>query len=137
MGLSNKLSYEAGSFSHRHNPHRILQPEVLKLYFPHAGILGCAVCLAPQSFLPVYPHASVGPPYPPADTQLPISSPPTSLHECFFFNSLVVTLSYSFDFLAVLVIFCFQICCCPSFGCARRHSVSTYMSILAGSPYFL
>ena len=23
--------------------------------------------------------------------------------------------------------------CCPSFGCARRHSVSTYASILAGS----
>ena len=25
--------------------------------------------------------------------------------------------------------------CCPSFGCARRHSVSTYASILAGSPH--
>ena len=24
--------------------------------------------------------------------------------------------------------------CCPSFGCARRHSVSTYASILTGSP---
>ena len=24
--------------------------------------------------------------------------------------------------------------CCPSFGCARRHSVSTYASILSGSP---
>ena len=24
--------------------------------------------------------------------------------------------------------------CCPSFGCARRHSVSTYTSILARSP---
>ena len=28
---------------------------------------------------------------------------------------------------------CFKICCCPSFGGARRHSVSTYTSILAGS----
>ena len=34
-----------------------------------------------------------------------------------------------FDFLSVLVV-----CCCPSFGCARKHSVSTYASILAGSP---
>ena len=24
--------------------------------------------------------------------------------------------------------------CCPSFGCVRRHSVSTYTSILTGSP---
>ena len=27
--------------------------------------------------------------------------------------------------------------CCPSFGCARRHSVSTYASILAGSLSFI
>ena len=25
-------------------------------------------------------------------------------------------------------------CCCPSFGCVRRRSVSTYASIVAGSP---
>ena len=29
--------------------------------------------------------------------------------------------------------FLFLNCCCPSFGCARSHSVSTYTSILAGS----
>ena len=29
--------------------------------------------------------------------------------------------------------FLFLNCYCPSFGCARRHSVSTYTSILAGS----
>ena len=34
--------------------------------------------------------------------QLPISSPPTCLHECFFFNSLVVRLPIQLDFLAVL-----------------------------------
>ena len=62
---------------------------------------------------------------------LPVSTPPTSLNECFFFNSLVVGLPYSSGILSV--IFCFQICCCPSLGCARRHSVSTYASILAGS----
>ena len=34
MGLSNELSCEAGSFSCCHNPHRFLQSEVLRLYFP-------------------------------------------------------------------------------------------------------
>ena len=28
--------------------------------------------------------------------------------------------------------FLFLNCCCPSFGCGRRHSVSTYASIFAG-----
>ena len=61
---------------------------------------------------PGYPHANVGPLGPPATTLpalvhqllpcgaspppwLPISAPPTSLDECFFFNSLVVRLPYS------------------------------------------
>ena len=34
MGLSNKLSCEAGSFSCCHNPHRFFQSEVLRLSFP-------------------------------------------------------------------------------------------------------
>ena len=34
MGLSNKLSCEAGSFSCSRNPHRFSQPEVLRLSFP-------------------------------------------------------------------------------------------------------
>ena len=42
------------------------------------------------------------------------------------------------DFLAVQFsvssgCFLFLNCCCPSFGCARRHSVSTYISILPRS----
>ena len=41
--------------------------------------------------------------------------------------------SIQLDFLAVLVVFYFLICCCPSFGCVRRYSVPTYASILAGS----
>ena len=36
--------------------------------FPWAGTLGCVVCLAPQLFLPVYPHGNVGLPSPPATT---------------------------------------------------------------------
>ena len=34
MGLSSEVSCEAGCFSCCHNPHRFLQPEVLRLYFP-------------------------------------------------------------------------------------------------------
>ena len=34
MGLSSELSCEAGSFPYHHNPHRFLQSEILRLYFP-------------------------------------------------------------------------------------------------------
>ena len=34
MGLSSKLSCEAGSFSHHCTPHWFFQSEVLRLYFP-------------------------------------------------------------------------------------------------------
>ena len=64
---------------------------------------------------------------------LPVSAPPTGLDECFFFISLVVRLPYSLIF-CQFWLFLFLNCCCPSFGCARRHSVSTYSSILAKSP---
>ena len=88
--------------------------------FPCAGTLGCTVCLAPQLFLPVYLCANVGPwgllaaawpalfhnqpplwvrqllpccksPLP----QLPVSTPPSGLDECFFFISLAVGLPYN------------------------------------------
>ena len=65
-----------------------------------AGPLGCTVCLAPQLFLLVYLYMNVGPCSLPATTlptlsvTLPcvFSTPPTSLDECFFFNSLFVGL---------------------------------------------
>ena len=80
--------------------------------FSHTGTLDYMVCLAPQLFLPVYPHTNVGPPGPQSSAlpvlvlqqlpcceysppQLPISTPPTGLNECFFFNFLVVGLPYS------------------------------------------
>ena len=61
--------------------------------------------------------------------QLPISTPPTGLDECFFFISLVVRLPYSLIFCQFWLFFVFKLLL--SFGCARRHSVSTYASILA------
>ena len=84
---------------------------------------GCAVCLAPQWFLPVYLHAKVGPPglqsaallAPPAaasprvlSAQLPVSAPPTGLGECFFFNSLVVGLPYSLVYWQFWLLFVFK-----------------------------
>ena len=135
MSLSNKLSCEAGSFSHRHhNPHRFLQSEVLRLYFPalelwvsrslslpscsswfiHTQTWDCLLCQPPSC-------CGSCPPW------LPISTPSTELDECFFNIPwfLGCQTSIQFDFLAVLVVSCFKICCCP-FGCGRMHSVSTF-----------
>ena len=119
VGLSNKLSCEAGSFSCcRLNPHRRFG-----VLFPCAGTLGCAVCLIPQLFLLVYLHTEVEPPTLPAaalpalvlqlpqqvlSTRIPISAPPTSLCECFFFNSLVVRLPYSSIFCQFWLFFVFK-----------------------------
>ena len=159
MGLSSKLSCEGGSFSCCHlNPP---PPRGLRLYFPalDAGALGCAVCLAPPPVLPVYLCANVVPWGLPAAAwpspvhnltprwvrqllpchkssppPLPVSTPPTGLDERFFFISLVVRLPYSLIFCQFWLFFVLN-CRCPSFGCARRHSVSTNASILAGAPF--
>ena len=64
---------------------------------------------------------------------LPISAPPNGLDECFFFISLVVGLPYSLIFCQFWLFFVFKLLL-SFFGCARRHSVSTYASILAGTP---
>ena len=117
------------------------------------------VCFAPLLFLQVYLWVNVGlwgllaaalpapfhnlPPrwvhqLPPcresSPRRLPISAPPTGLDECFFFISLVVRLPYSSIFCQFWLFFVFKICCCPPFGCERRHSVSTYAFLLTGSP---
>ena len=140
MGLSKDLSCEAGSLSCcRPHPHGHFQSEVEAL-FPCAGALGCSVCFAPRcSVRLVYLCANVGPrgllvvklpaPFIPHSTSLgpatamrvlsalaAVSAPPTSLDECLFFISLVS------DFLAIQ----FSV----SSGCARRHSMSTYIAIL-------
>ena len=51
-----------------------------EVLFPHAGTLGCEVCLAPQLFLLVYLHENVGLPSPQSTTSLaPATSSPVSL----------------------------------------------------------
>ena len=49
------------------SPH-IFSVSGFKALFPHAITLGCVVCISPQFFLPVNPHANVGLPGPPAAT---------------------------------------------------------------------
>ena len=99
------------------------------------GSASCSLaCPVPQS------TPSLGPPAPALlqilSAWLPASDPPTGLDECFFFISLVVGLPYSLIF-CQFWLFLFLNCCCPSFGCVRRRSVSTYASILARSLFFL
>ena len=80
--------------------------------FPHTGTPVAQSVLLPNCSLSllVYLNTNVGPPTLPAaaspglpaatlpqvlSAQRPISTPPTSLDECFCFNSLVVRLPYS------------------------------------------
>ena len=131
---------DTDSFSHYNNPHRFLQTEVPRLYFPHDRTLGCVVYLSSQLFLPIYLHVNMGLTNLPATVllhifstpaALPISTPPTSLDECFFFNSFVVRFAYSLIFWQFWLFFLFLNWLFPSFGCARRWTVSTYASVLA------
>ena len=142
VGLSNELSCEARSFSRCCSSHRFLQPEVLKLYF---SVLEPWVVLsiASQLFLLAYPPVNTGLPGSPATDSgslfsllaigpLPTpwlldSTPPTSLGECFFFNSLVVGLPYSLIFWQFWLFWSLN-WCCPPFGCLRKQSICIYGS---------
>ena len=64
---------------------------------------------------------------------LPVFASPTGPDECFFFIYLVVRLPYSLIFCQFWLFFVFKLLL-SFFCCARRHSESTYASILAGSP---
>ena len=161
MGLSKELSCELGvSPTAASNPMGVSNQRFEAL-FPHAGAVCWAVCFASLPFLPVYLCANMGPQvllavalpapfilqlassysYAPLCVwprccesslpQLPVSTPPTSLDECLFFFFLVVGLPYSLIFCEFWLFFVFKLL--SFFDCARRHSVSTYVSILAGS----
>ena len=101
VGLCYELSCEAGSFSCFHNPHRFLQPEVLRLFPPRLepwvvrsiclpSFSSRVICTLMWDCLLHQPppcHESSLP-------LLPVSILLTSLRG-FFFNSLVVRLPYS------------------------------------------
>ena len=83
--------------------------------FPCTRTVGCAVCLAPQLFsrcshTQMWDHWVLQPPpcHGSSPPQLAVSAPPTSLDECFFFNSLVVGLPYSSIFWQFWLFFVFK-----------------------------
>ena len=134
MGLSNELSCEAGNFS-RHCNLRLSFPTLWSFSLPSCSsrftcmqmwdCLSASCPLAcPSPPVAALPHVLLPP-------RLPISTLPTSLDECFFFNSLVVGLPYSSIFWQVWLFFVFK------FGVlllvVKEQSASTYTSILAGS----
>ena len=103
MGLSNKLSCEAGSFSHHLNPHRFFQSDDLRLYCPMLEPWVVWSVLLPSCSSPFICTRMWD--RPPATTLLqvlsawlPFSTSPTGLDECFFFKSLVVGLPYNLTF---------------------------------------
>ena len=127
--------------------------------FPRAGALGCTICFAPPPFLLVYLCANVGPwgllaaawPAPVHPTIRHVSgsggvAPSPVCPSCPSPPLLLVWMNVSSlspwlkDFHVVQFsvssgcFFLFLNCCCPSFGCARRCSVSTYASILVLQP---
>ena len=89
--------------------------------FPHTGTLGCMVCHLVHQLLPHLESST------PSHLSLPL------LLVWMNVSSLSPWLSYfhTVRFSVSSGCFLFLNCCCPSFGCARRHSVSTYTSILA------
>ena len=116
MGPSSELSCEAGSFSRCLTPHRFLQSEVLRLYFPTLEPWVARFVSLPSSpsrFIctrmrdrPIcqpLPCRESSPP------RLPVSAPPTSLGECFFFISLVVGLPYRLVFCQFWLFFVFKL----------------------------
>ena len=93
MGPSSRLSCETGHFSCCHNPHRILQVEVLRHYFPmleswvawSVSLPSCSpqfICTRMSDHLVhqlMLCHMS-------SLLRLPVSTPSTSLDECFLFS---------------------------------------------------
>ena len=160
MGLSKDLSCEAGSFSCCClNPHGCFQSEVLgfiSLHWSHGlhgllrspavppglsmrecGAAGSASCRTACPFRSTIHHLAGSLHQPPvAVSPLCPGCPPLALPLVWTnVSSLSPWLS---DFRAVRFsdssgCFLFLNCCCPSFSCARRCSVSTYASILAGT----
>ena len=123
MGLSNELSCEAGSLSCCClNPTGVFSHRFEAL-FPCAGALGCAVCHPVCQPLPCHKSSLSGCTSP---HLLPVWMNVSALSP-WLSDSHTVRFSVSSGCFLSLN------CCFPSFGCARRHNVSAYTSILTGS----
>ena len=124
MGLCNELSCEVGSFSGHLSPCSFFHSEVLRLYFPtlepwvagfvlfpscsswlavcKCGTAHSASCHFASSLDLHFAHPGL------LDAVSPGILPPTSLNECFFFNSLVIRLPYSLIFWQFWLFFVFK-----------------------------
>ena len=151
MGLSNELSCEAGSFfCFRLYPQGVFN-QWFEALVPRTKTLGCVVCLTPQLFLPAYLHTNVGLPSPqssalsvPPAAALPMlvlqlppcrksSTPgcpsPPLLPLWMNVSSLTPWLSGFHTVRFSVNSGCFKICCCPSFGCVRRHGPPSWPEV--------
>ena len=89
MSLYKELSCEAGSFSLSHIPHRFLQPEVVRIYFPALEpwvVYSVSLPSCSSRFIRPGPPATALPRVLPSDCRLH----PSCQSQCFFFNSFVV-----------------------------------------------
>ena len=130
LGVSPAASTPTGVFNQR-----------FEALFPRTGALGCVVCHWVHQLPPCPPHSTIchlaglarprlaASPLHPGCLSLPL------LPVWMNVSSLSPWLSdfHTVRFSVSSSCFLFLNCCCPSFGCVRRHSVSTYTSILAGS----
>ena len=135
MDLSNELSCEAGSFSRCCNPHGFFFSQRFRGFMSlhrspgwhslsHSPVVPPGLSAHKCGTSHSTSHVS-------SPSQLPVSAPPTGLGECFFFNSLVVRLPHSlifWQFWLFFFVFKFVVIL------LLVVSVSTYVSILAGSP---
>ena len=134
---------------HHHNSHRILQPDVLRLYFPtlelwvvlSISLPSCSSGLSAQKCGTTRSAASASPTQSSSHGLAMCSLHPGCLSLALLpiwmnVSSLTPWLSgfhtVWFSGSSGFFVF-FLICCCPSFGCVRKQSVSIYAPILAGS----
>ena len=138
LGVSNELSCKAGSFSHCHNPHRFLQPEVLRLSFPTlepwvAWSVSLPSCSSWFICMQMWDHLLAN-----WSSSHHLAAYPLC-HSCPSLSLLLVWMNVSFltpwlldfhtvHFPGISAYFLF-LNYCP-FGCPRRQSVSIYASIL-------
>ena len=96
-------------------PTGFLQPGILKPYFPElepwvSHSVSLPSCSSWFIYMQMWDYPVHQPP-PCCESslpQLPISAPPTSTDECFFFNSLVIRLPYSLIFWQFWLFFVFK-----------------------------
>ena len=153
MGSLSRVSWKSSSFFYRPSPHLFLVPEVMEIIFlalePWAVQLGLGLgSHTPKVSLLIFIHHTRTWSHPcsfhhylcttlhllSSLPHLHISTLPHHLDECGLFKSLVIIFPYNFISWQFWVLFVLRFSCNSFCGCVRRQSLSTYASILTGSP---